>query len=185
VIFLGKRTENPPGRIHSRHSLLKTFTHTISGSECLSDELDAADRSLLEAARAMTASAYAPYSQFRVGTALRLANGEVVEGCNQENGAYPSGLCAERVAMFAASSRFPGVAVEAMAVAVSTGRFEVSEPLTPCGSCRQVLIEYRHRQQSPMRVILGSTGDTVWVFGDVAHLLPFAFTGDGLIRGQG
>jgi len=159
---------------------MKPFSLTITGKECLRTELDAQDRALLEAARGMTTHAYAPYSGFKVGAALRLANGEVVEGSNQENGAYPSGLCAERVTIFAAASKYPGMAVEAMAIAVSTDRFEVSEPLTPCGGCRQVLMEYRHRQQSPMRIILGSEGDKVWIFEDVTSLLPFAFEADGL-----
>lgn len=156
------------------------FSLTISGISYPFDELPEADRSLLEAAKAMTASAYAPYSQFHVGAALRLANGQVVSGSNQENAAYPSGLCAERVAIFAASAQYPGIAVEAMAIAVSAAKFDVTEPLSPCGSCRQVLMEYRHRQQSPMRIILGSEGGKVWVFEDVTSLLPFAFTADGL-----
>jgi cytidine deaminase len=159
---------------------MNPFSLTISGTAYQIDELPASDRALLDAAKAMTASAYAPYSQFHVGAALRLANGKVVEGSNQENAAYPSGLCAERVAIFAASSQYPGITVEAMAIAVSTRKFEVTEPLSPCGSCRQVLMEYRHRQQSPMRIILSGTGDQVWVFEDVAHLLPFAFTAAGL-----
>lgn len=153
---------------------------TVTGMSYQLNELPEADRLLLEAAKAMTESAYAPYSQFNVGAALRLANGKVVEGSNQENAAYPSGLCAERVAIFAASSQHPDVPVEALAIAVSTARFDVSRPLTPCGGCRQVLMEYRHRQQRPMRIILAGTGSTVWVFEDVASLLPFAFTADGL-----
>jgi cytidine deaminase len=156
------------------------FSLTISGIAYQLDELPVADRALLDAAKAMTANAYAPYSQFRVGAALRLANGNVVEGSNQENAAYPSGLCAERVAIFAASSQYPGMTVEAMAIAVSTEKFDVTEPLSPCGSCRQVLMEYRHRQQSPMRIILSGMGDTVWVFEDVTSLLPFSFEADGL-----
>lgn len=159
---------------------MNPFSLTISGIAYQFDELPAADRALLDAAKAMTASAYAPYSQFHVGAALRLAGGKVVEGSNQENAAYPSGLCAERVAIFAASSQYPGITVEAMAIAVSTQKFDVMEPLSPCGSCRQVLMEYRHRQRSPMRIILSGTGTTVWVFEDVTSLLPFAFTAAGL-----
>jgi len=159
---------------------LQSFSLTISGISYQLDGLPAADRTLLEAAKAMTDSAYAPYSQFHVGAALRLANGKVVEGSNQENAAYPSGLCAERVAIFAASSQYPGMTVEAMAIAVSTKRFDVIQPLSPCGGCRQVLMEYRHRQQRPMRIILAGTGSTVWVFEDVSVLLPFSFEADGL-----
>jgi cytidine deaminase len=159
---------------------MKPFSVSVSGIAYQLEELGPADRALLEAAKAMTANAYAPYSQFFVGAALRLENGKVVEGSNQENAAYPSGLCAERVAIFAASSQYPGMTVEAMAIAVSTKKFDVSEPLSPCGGCRQVLMEYRHRQKSPMRIILGGTGNTVWVFEDVCSLLPFSFNADGL-----
>ncbi len=159
---------------------MKPITHIVSGISCETHELSEADRALLDAAKAMTANAYAPYSQFRVGAALKLVNGVTVGGCNQENAAYPSGLCAERVAIFAASSEYPGMAVEAMAIAVSTDRFDVSQPLSPCGGCRQVLMEYRHRQQRPMRIILAGTGSTVWVFEDVSVLLPFSFEADGL-----
>ncbi len=159
---------------------MKHFSLTITGISYELDGLPSKDRALLDAAKAMTANAYAPYSQFRVGAALKLANGVTVCGCNQENAAYPSGLCAERVAIFAASSKYPGVAVEAMAIAVRTDLFDVPLPLSPCGGCRQVLMEYRHRQKSPMRVILTGTGNTVWVFEDVSVLLPFAFEADGL-----
>lgn len=159
---------------------MNPFSFTISGIAYQLDELPAADRALLDAAKAMTGKAYAPYSQFHVGAALRLADGTVVEGSNQENAAYPSGLCAERVAIFAASSQHPGATVDAMAIAVTTDKFDVTEPLTPCGSCRQVLMEYRHRQQSAMRIILSGTGNTVWVFEDVSGLLPFSFQAEGL-----
>lgn len=159
---------------------MNPFSFTISGIAYQLDELPVADRSLLESAKAMTTNAYAPYSQFNVGAALRLANGKVVEGSNQENAAYPSGLCAERVAIFAASSQYPEITVEAMAIAVSTKKFDVNEPLSPCGGCRQVLMEYRHRQKSPMRIILAGTGNIVWIFEDVSALLPFSFNADGL-----
>jgi len=159
---------------------MNPFSFAISGIAYKFEELDHADRSLLESAKVMTTNAYAPYSQFNVGAALRLANGKVVEGSNQENAAYPSGLCAERVAIFAASSQYPGMTVEAMAIAVSTKKFDVTEPLSPCGGCRQVLMEYRHRQKSPMRIILAGTGSIVWVFEDVSALLPFSFNADGL-----
>lgn len=161
---------------------MKPFSLTISGFSCRLDELSEADRALMDAAKAMTANAYAPYSQFRVGAALRLANGEVVRGSNQENVAYPSGLCAERVAIFAASSQFPDVAVETMAIAANTDKFAITGPLTPCGGCRQVLMEYRQRQETPMRILLSGAGDEVWVFEDVTSLLPFAFRADGLKR---
>src|SRR5262245_43367578 len=123
------------------------------------DELPGEDRELLAEARRSMSNAYAPYSGFQVGAAVRLANGAVVTGNNQENAAYPAGLCAERVAAFAASARHPGIAFTAVAVTARTDRFKVSKPVAPCGACRQVLAEYQHSAKSPIRVILsGETG---------------------------
>ncbi len=134
-----------------------------------------ADRELMEAAIRAADGAYAPYSQFHVGAALRLSDGSVVVGNNQENAAYPSGLCAERTALFAASAQRPAVRdYEALAiVGVDAGgrRCEAS----PCGACRQVMAEYEQRQGHPMRVLCYVDEGRVRVFGSVADLLPFGF----------
>ena len=143
------------------------------------DELDAKDRALVSAADFMTHRAYAPYSRFLVGAAVLLADGTVVHGSNQENVAYPSGLCAERVALFSAGANYPGVEVDCIAIVARTERFEITEPLTPCGGCRQVICEYAHRQQRPIRLILVGA-DKAMVIDDANQLLPFAFKADDL-----
>ncbi len=151
-------------------------TLTISYQEFDSIEaLPAADRELLAAAEAVTEGAYAPYSHFRVGAALRLADGRVVCGSNQENAAYPSGLCAERTAVFAASAQYPQQRdYEALAVVGRDAEGRLCEA-SPCGACRQVLIEYERRQGHPLRVICQLGGGRVRVVPDVASLLPFGF----------
>ena len=138
-------------------------------------ELPEEDRSLLQAAIKATRNAYAPYSHFQVGAAVRLANGRVVSGSNQENAAYPSGLCAERVALFAASSQFPGVAVQAIAITAHSPEFSIDYPVPPCGSCRQVMAEYQTAHKHEMRVILGSRNGKVLVMTGIESLLPLMF----------
>lgn len=145
------------------------------------DELPEQDRTLLEKAIQARADAYAPYSRFEVGAAVRLGNGRIVTGNNQENVAYPSGLCAERVALFHAQAAFPGVPVEAIAISAASEEFELTEPVSPCGSCRQVMAEYEHRHQSHIRVIMAGKGFVHAVSG-VENLLPLMFMPEGLRR---
>lgn len=140
--------------------------------------LTAGDRALLEAAHAAVERAYAPYSGFRVGAALRLANGTLITGTNQENAAYPSGMCAERVALFQAGSVHPGVAVEALAVA-SDGQAHW-ESFSPCGGCRQVIHESEQRQTAPIRLLLQCRDQPVTVATGIAQFLPFSFKAEGL-----
>ncbi|PLX01204.1 MAG: cytidine deaminase, partial [Marinilabiliales bacterium] len=140
-------------------------------------ELDADDIKLIERAREAAKRAYAPYSKFSVGAALLLENGKIIEGNNQENAAYPSGLCAERVAMFYANSRYPETPIVAMAItAHSKGGF-IKEPVPPCGSCRQVLMETENRFNSPIRVILAGS-KKIAVLENVKSLLPLNFDND-------
>lgn len=143
-------------------------------------ELDQADKYLLEKASRAAEKAYAPYSGFRVGAALRLINGTVVSGNNQENAAYPSGLCAERVALFSASSQYPDEVIESIAITVNTDKQTVTEPVPPCGACRQVLAEYEKKQGSKIRIIFsGETGKTILVDG-IDSLLPISFNSNNL-----
>ena len=137
-------------------------------------ELQGADRQLLEAAKSAAADAYAPYSHFRVGAAVLLADGTIVKGNNQENIASPSGLCAERTALFAASSANPGTPVEAVAVVAINpqGRYVAA---LPCGACRQAMSEYESLYKKPIRTIAYCNEHCVRLFGSVADLLPFAF----------
>lgn len=138
-------------------------------------DLPEADRALLEEAAKAADGAYAPYSQFHVGAALRLADGTVVRGNNQENAAYPSGLCAERTAIFAASAQHPEQRdYEALAIVGVNAEGERCEA-SPCGACRQVLAEYEQRQGHPLRVVCYVGKGCVRVFRSVADLLPFGF----------
>lgn len=137
------------------------------------EELDSTYRRLYEAAFEAAGRAYAPYSGFQVGAALLLANGEIVTGSNQENIAYPSGLCAERTALFYAGARYPDVAVRVLAVAaVKEG---VRQPgVSPCGACRQVMVEAETRAGAPIRILLCGR-DSATLFEGVSALLPYCF----------
>ncbi|MDE7426178.1 MAG: cytidine deaminase [Muribaculaceae bacterium] len=140
------------------------------------DELEAADRKLVDAAREATGRSYAPYSKFRVGAAIRLDNGQVVTGSNQENAAFPSGTCAERTACYYAGSKYPSVGFEALAVsAVTPAGGEIEEPVAPCGACRQALLEYEKLSGHPVRVLLVGK-EAIYELPSVKSLLPLAFT---------
>lgn len=138
------------------------------------EEMNPQDRQLVEAAIEAQKGSYAPYSRFNVGAALRLEDGTIVKGANQENAAYPSGLCAERTAMFSASANYPGKAMVSLAI---VGGFEgtVSDgPCSPCGACRQVMAEYQTLSGQAMSVIMYGTKKT-WKFDKVDDILPFIF----------
>ena len=139
-----------------------------------------ADRQLLDKATSASASAYAPYSGFSVGAAILLANGLVILGNNQENSVYPSGLCAERVALFAASANHPGIPIVAIAITATTDRFKMDGPVTPCGSCRQVLAEYEQLHGQPIRIIMSSPSGDVRIVEGSGSLLPFLFHAEQL-----
>ena len=139
------------------------------------EELPQTDADLMRRAHEAARNAYAPYSKFKVGAAARLANGAVVTGNNIENAAYPSGLCAERVALFAAQAQYPDVPVEAIAITANSETTEVSEPIPPCGSCRQVMVETEQRHKHPMRIICQGQTGPVFVFDGVETLMPFIF----------
>ena len=137
-------------------------------------EMEAEDRTLVEKAIEATKHAYAPYSNFNVGAALLLDNGEIVTGSNQENAAYPSGLCAERTAMFYASSQYPQHAILKIAIAATQGGVLCGNPATPCGSCRQVMAQYQLRGGKPMQIILAGS-EKILKFEKVDDLLPLIF----------
>jgi cytidine deaminase len=139
------------------------------------DELSKSDRDLLEQATLASEAAYSPYSGFRVGAAALLANGLVITGNNQENAAYPSGLCAERVALFYAQAQYPGIPVEAIAIFARSEEFKLEKPVTPCGSCRQVMAEYENRHGRKMRVIMGNGDGKVQIVKGIENLLPLMF----------
>ena len=138
-------------------------------------ELSAQEQQLVANAKAAFKTAYAPYSGFLVGASVLLENGEVINGSNQENVAYPSGLCAERVALFYAGAKFPDVKINTVAISVLSKNFEVKDVISPCGACRQVMAEYEDKQHRPIKVILHSPTDEVLITNRVEDLLPFMF----------
>jgi cytidine deaminase len=139
-------------------------------------ELSEQDQHLLMKAIETSESAYAPYSSFKVGAAVLLDNQVIITGSNQENAAYPSGLCAERVALFAASSRYPDISVVALAIVASSDNFTVNEAVSPCGACRQVIAEYEIRQSKPIKVIFSTKEGNGILTEGVDSLLPFKFS---------
>jgi len=138
------------------------------------------DRELLEAAREVAKEAYAPYSQFFVGAAVLLENGEIIKGSNQENIAYNSGICAERVAIFAAGANFAGVPVKAIAVTARSENVKLDEPLSPCGACRQVIAEYETRYMNNIRILMAGETGPIHVTSSIKALLPLMFQSDGV-----
>ena len=138
------------------------------------DQLDSKDKVLAESAIEAIAGSYAPYSKFNVGAAVRFDDGEIIKGANQENAAYPSGTCAERTALFYAGASRPEQPIEAIAIAASQNGELIENPVTPCGACRQVMVQYQVKGGIAMKVILiGSK--KVMVFDKVNDLLPFVF----------
>jgi len=141
---------------------------------CQLEELPEEDRQLVEKAIAATANSYAKYSHFNVGAALRLNNGEVMVGANQENAAFPSGLCAERTAVFAAQAQHPDQPVHTLAIAARNENGLVKTPITPCGSCRQVLLEVEDRYKQPVHILLYGT-EGIYYIHSVKDLMPLSF----------
>ena len=143
------------------------------------DELTDEQRELINVAKAKTKHSYCPYSHFHVGAAAKLGDGTIIPGCNQENAAYPSGLCAERSALFAAGAQHPDQPVKKLAIACFTDGHFTQEPGSPCGACRQVMIETEHRYGGKMEVILYGENET-FVFDSAADLLPLIFVSENL-----
>ena len=137
------------------------------------ESLSMADRSLLKEASSAAERAYAPYSKFHVGAALRLADGTVVTGNNQENASFPAGICAERTAIHAAMSRWPEGVVAEMAIMVPSVTGD--RPVSPCGICRQALLEQEHRQGSPIRLLMATSGNAIHEVSSSSALLPLSF----------
>jgi cytidine deaminase len=143
-------------------------------------ELDNTDIQLLEKAKQACNNAYAPYSNFRVGAAIILDNGNIILGSNQENAAYPSGMCAERTAIFAAGANNPGVAINTIAVTACKQNTNIHTPVSPCGACRQAILEYEVKQQSPIRIILMGKDDKIYISPSISNLLPIQFSAQQL-----
>ena len=149
---------------------IKTIIHEYNSIEELTKE----DIVVINKAKEAAQKAYAPYSKFNVGACVLLENGELIQGNNQENAAYPSGLCAERVAMFYANANYPDVPVKTIAICAYVNSKLLNEPVPPCGSCRQVLLESEIRFNSPIRIIL--IGESkILIIDNAKQLLPLNF----------
>lgn len=160
-------------------NVMETIRHQIRYTRLRADELNEVVREQGYMALNWARKAYAPYSGFHVGALLELENGEFAGGNNQENAAYPSGLCAERVAIFAANARFPATAIRRIVVTAWHKGDITEQPVAPCGACRQVMFEKEAEQQSPIEIVLLGANDAL-IFNSVADLLPFAFGGETL-----
>jgi len=144
------------------------------------DELDSADMQLCREATEALKTSHSPYSKFRVGVAMRLQSGKILHASNQENVAYPSGLCAERVALFNWGANHADDPVEAMAVTAQTDEFQLTKPVTSCGACLQVLAEYEKKQDRAIKMLLYCQSGPVWVATGIESFLPFLFFEDRL-----
>lgn len=153
---------------------MKNLTKTIEYQSARLEELPREEQDLISDAIKATDNSYANYSHFHVGAAVRLADGSIVIGANQENAAFPSGLCAERSAIFAAQSQRPEQAIITLAIAARNTNGLLKQPITPCGACRQVILEIEDRYQRPIRILLYGT-EAVFCFKSVQDLLPFSF----------
>ena len=159
---------------------MKEINLTTKISVYLLEECTETEKMLIEAAKHATKNAYVPYSDFRVGAAVLLDNGEIVSGNNQENAAYPSGLCAERTTVFFANANYPDRKITAIAVAAHYKGAFTKDAITPCGACRQVLLEVENRYKMPMKVLMYSD-EAIYAVDSIKDLLPLSF-GDEMLK---
>ncbi len=155
---------------------MNTFDITVEIKEYNYDELDPIMQKLVTYARKATYRSYAPYSKFNVGAAILLGNGEIVTGSNQENAAYPSSLCAERTAAYYAHATYPDTPFKMIAIAArGTDGEDLSDPISPCGACRQALLEYETLAKEKVPVILAGK-NRIFIFPSVSSTLPYCFS---------
>lgn len=138
-------------------------------------DLSLLDKTLIDKAVAMTDAAYAPYSGFLVGAAAQLSNGVVLGGCNQENASYPLCMCGERVALYNAAANYPNESVVTLAIVARNPKKKLTQPVSPCGACRQVIAEYESRYKSDIRILLKGETDDIIAFKSIKELLPYGF----------
>ena len=148
------------------------YDQLVDGSDLSID-----DQELLEAARKATQNAYAPYSNFQVGAAARLSNGQIVIGANQESASFPVGVCAERALLNSVGSQFPSLTINSMAISYQPVGKDSKEPISPCGMCRQSLLDFENRYGAPIKIILAGIQGQVMVISSASNLLPFGFDG--------
>ncbi|MEJ5994473.1 cytidine deaminase [Pedobacter sp. Du54] len=157
----------------------KNFTITYETFDRI-EELSESDKMLCEKAKDALTTSHSPYSKFKVGTAILLADTQIVLGSNQENVAYPSGLCAERVALFTIGANYPTAVIKTMAITAHTDSFKIINPVTSCGACLQVMIEAEKRQGSPIEVLFYCIDGPILKIKSIKNLLPFGFVEDRL-----
>ena len=158
---------------------MKEFNITCTIKEVTESELEEKDLKLVQEAKEATKRSYAPYSQFNVGAAVELEDGSIVSGTNQENAAYPSGLCAERTTLFYANSRYPNLAVNTLAIAVNYKNKFTAVPTAPCGACRQVILETEKRYNKKIKIILYGS-EKIYIVNGIEDILPLTFGADDL-----
>lgn len=144
-------------------------------------ELNETQKNVVEAAKKATFNAYSPYSHFQVGASVLLDNGKILTGSNQENAAYPSGLCAERTAIFYAGANYPDQPIRKLAIAARANDAFLDEMISPCGACRQVILEAEYRAGAPIEILLVA-GSEIYCFNGINALLPFGFNYDSLMK---
>lgn len=144
------------------------------------EDLSEADRSILKLAKKALKGSHSPYSNYKVGAAVLLENGQIVQGANQENASYPAGVCAERVALLAANAQFPGIAILKVAITVKHPTKVVDQVVGPCGVCRQTILEVESRQNNPIDIILQGEVGEVLVIPGIKNILPLYFDSENL-----
>lgn len=149
-------------------------TITIEYQFAQLSELSEEEQTLIEKAKMATHNSYANYSHFNVGAACLLDDGQIIIGANQENAAFPSGLCAERTAVFAAQANHPELSIKTLAIAAKNENGFLKDPISPCGACRQVILEIEDRYKQPVRILLYGT-EGIYCFNSIKDLLPFSF----------
>ena len=159
--------------------ITEEFKFSISNYDSI-DELNLEDAFLLSEARKITQFAYAPYSNFKVGAFAKLENEKNVSGTNQENASYPAGICAERTLMSTASSLFPGVGIETIAISYHNLKGNSDKPISPCGICRQSFVEFQDRTKKKIRIILSGMEGKVHIIENAKDLLPLVFGADDI-----
>lgn len=160
---------------------MKEKSLTIAFTEYKNEkELESENQQLVASARKASSGSYSPYSKFHVGAAIRLNDGRIITASNQENVAYPSSMCAERVVLYYTGANFPDESIKAIAITANTTQFQFNDVVTPCGACRQVMAEYETRQTGSIKIILASDKNKILVFKSVKDLLPFMFKADQL-----
>ena len=153
---------------------------TISYLRAKFNDLTVIEKELIQRSKDALKNAYAPYSGFLVGSSVLLSDGKIISANNQENVAFPSGLCAERVVLFNAGANYPNLEIDIIAVSAKSNSYEITDIISPCGACRQVMAEYQEKQNKKIKILLHLNNNDVLIFSSVDDLLPLLFTNPNL-----